>query len=500
MKIKHRIILWIVGAGLLTSLVFSGVVFFEMLEQSYEMFDIQMDHRTDMLAVSLQSPVTPEQFDAWTRSAPDLWIRVFDASGHTLWRSVPARLVDLPFHRRDGSYTVRRPKPMNLGGDMARYLGSGDEDDPSNKIAFRVKERNINGGARTYWIQIAEPMVELDEEIRELIVTLVVGLAASTLLLALFSTYVAGRILKPVAQINRLAHEIDEKTLTQRIPLGRSQDELYDLSRSLNHMFDRLQFSFDQQKQFLASASHELKSPISILRLFMEQAVQRQDLPESLRAELTEQQRILMGMNRLVKTLLTLSALELSHTLQLETLSLRALIESVLRDYDVTIASKKLHLGVYLSGTLTIRGDRDKLRRLLVNVVDNAIRYNGGAGEIRIEAAKKAGMIAISVFNTGVGVPHEALERVFDPFYRVEQSRSNRYGGTGLGLSIARQIVRLHRGRIIMESESGAGVRIRITLPEDADDAKRGDRLLPEPIGLSAQNGKTQVDNESGKA
>ena len=212
------------------------------------------------------------------------------------------------------------------------------------------------------------------------------------------------------------------------------------------------------------------------------------DVPEPLKAQLAEQHRILMGMNRLVKTLLTLSALELSHRLQLEVFSLTALLESVLRDFDVAMDSKKLRLDVNLSGTLTIRGDRDKLRQLLVNVVDNAIKYNGEAGEIRIEASEKAGMITISLFNTGTGVPHEELEKVFDPFYRVEKSRSQRYGGTGLGLSIARQMVRLHRGRIIMESESGAWVRIWITLPDDADDAKRGDRLLPEPIRLPGQH------------
>jgi len=489
-KIRHRIILWIVGAGLSTSLLFSGVVFFEMLEQPYDLLDSQIDHRVDTLAAQLPAPVTPERLDTLLRSDPGLWIRVLDLNGHRVWQSTLAGKMDIPFRHREGSYTVRLHIPSNQGRELALYLDADDDKGLSDEIALRIKERDIVIDTITYRVQIALPMVKMDEEIRELIGTLVLGMAVSTLLLAVLSTYVSGRILKPVNQINRLTREIDEKTLSQRIPLGRSRDELYELSRSLNHMFDRLQFSFDQQKQFLANASHELKSPISILRLFMEQAVQRQDLPESLRQDLAEQQHILMGMNRLVKTLLTLSALELSHTLQREKFSFRALIESVTRDYDGAIASKKLRLAVSLSGTLTIRGDRDKLRRLLVNVVDNAINYSRESGEIRIEASEKAGMIALSVFNTGIGVPHEELERVFEPFYRVEKSRDQRYGGTGLGLSIARQIVRLHHGRIIMESEPGAWVRIRITLPEDADDIKGGEPPPPEPIRFSAQNEK----------
>ena len=475
MKIRYRIILWIVGTGLLTSLVFSGVVFFEMLEQPYDLLDSQIDRRVDLLATQLQTPVTPDGLDALFRSDPQLWIRVADVKGHTIWQSTLAGQAGLPLRRQEGGYTVRLRIPSNQGKGPVRYLEADDDKDLSDEIAFRMKERDIVIDAVTYRVQVALPMVKLDEEIRELVGALILGMVASTLLLVLLSNYVAGRILNPVNQINRLAREIDEKTLGQRIPLGRSHDELYELSRSLNHMFDRLQFSFDQQKQFLASASHELKSPIGILRLFMEQAVQRQDLPESLRDELAEQHHILMGMNRLVQTLLTLSSLELSHRLQLETFSFGELVESVIRDYDGAITSKKLNLGVYLSGTLVIRGDRDKLRRLLVNLVDNAIKYNDEAGEIRIEASDEAGMIAVSVFNTGAGVPHDELEKVFDPFYRVEKSRAQRYGGTGLGLSIARQIVRLHRGRIIMESEPGAWVRLRILLPRDADDAKTDD-------------------------
>jgi two-component system, OmpR family, sensor kinase len=486
-NIKLRIILWVVGAGLLTSLLFSGVVFFEMLEQPYDLLDAQIDHQVDILAAQLRATVAPDHLEVLFRSTPGRWIRFFDAQGSMVWQSALARQVDLPLHRREGGYTVRSNLPVNPVEGLDRYLQ--DDKGPSDAIAFRVKERDIKAAATTYRIQIALPMAKLDEEIRELIGSLAMGMAASTLLLAVISTFVAGRILKPVKKINRLAREIDEKTLSQRIPLGQSRDELYDLSRSLNHMFDRLQFSFDRQKQFLASASHELKSPISILRLFMEQAVQRQDLPESLRAELAEQQRILMRMNRLVRTLLTLSALELAHTLELETFSLGALVESVLKDYDVAIVSKKLHLDVKLSGPLTIHGDRDKLRQLLVNVVDNAIRYNDEAGEIRIEASGKAGMIALSIFNTGAGVPHEALDKVFDPFYRVEKSRSQRYGGTGLGLSIARQIVRLHQGRIIMESEPGAWTRIRIALPEDADGTGESGRPLPEPTLITGRNG-----------
>ena len=139
MKIKHRITLWIVGAGLLTSLLFSGVVFFEMLEQPYDLLDSQMDHREDMLAEALQAKVTPEGLDALTRSALGLWVRIFDASGHVIGQSVLARQVDLPLRRRKGGYTVRRDLPANQMEDLARYLD--DDLGPSDNPAMNHKNQ-----------------------------------------------------------------------------------------------------------------------------------------------------------------------------------------------------------------------------------------------------------------------------------------------------------------------------------------------------------------------
>ena len=275
----------------------------------------------------------------------------------------------------------------------------------------------------------------------------------------------AGRILKPVNTINVLAREINEKTLDKRIPLGRNPDELHVLSSSLNRMFDRLQYSFIRQKQFIANASHELKTPITLLRLFWEETVHRQDLPAGFQRQAVNQGKILLRMERLVRNLLNLSSLELKDTIALTDFNLTELIQSVLEDFSAVISVEHISIKTDFPSGLQMKGDRDMIRRLFINILDNAIKYNHRNGTVKLGVAPTAGAFHITCLNTGSGIPTEELDRVFEQFYRVEKSRSLEYGGSGLGLAIVRQIVRLHGGEVQMESSPGVWNRIHINLP-----------------------------------
>jgi two-component system OmpR family sensor kinase len=265
--------------------------------------------------------------------------------------------------------------------------------------------------------------------------------------------------------INRLSRDISDRTLDRRIPLGKSRDELYDLSSSLNRMFDRLQYSFDAQKQFVADASHELKSPITLLTLFMEEALHRKDVPDSFMERLTHQMNILRRMSRLVKNLLDLSALKLKSTIDFEEVNLPGLLKSVLEDYEDVFTARSISVTMNIPEKLRVWGDKDQLQRVFINLMDNAIKYNYAGGEIKISAEAIGYDLRFSLFNTGRGIPRADLERVFDQFYRVEKSRSLQYGGSGLGLTIVKRIVELHGGTVQMKSEPGAWTRISITFP-----------------------------------
>ena len=338
--------------------------------------------------------------------------------------------------------------------------------DDEDEVTFRVRVIAKNIKDAPYLIQIAEPVGSLEEETFDLLAAIGIGLAVSTILLAGLSYVLAGRIVKPIAAINRLAREINENTLKKRIPLGKSRDEIHELTTRLNQMFDRLQFSFARQKQFLADASHELKSPIAMLRLFFDEAIQNRDLPEAFHKQLDTQGRNVLRMDRLVRNLLELSVLEIKSSLTLEPFNIAGLARSVAADFAPLMEKEKIRLEIEMPQQVEIIGDKDKIRRALINIFDNAVKYNKKEGCINFTVTEKKGRIHLSLYNTGLGIPEEDLPRVFDQFYRVDKSRSTRYGGAGLGLAIVKEIVRLHKGTISIDSRQGLGTRVDIFLPE----------------------------------
>jgi len=461
MKIRNKITLWITGTGVFVSLVFSLIIFLEMKELPYKSIDTGLGIIAQVLGRLTITGKIPSGVRLPGELPVDVnryWIKIYDSHMKTIYRTELARHVALPVRKNMRAYTVTKLMPE-------KGTGLGEE---NKEVTFRVKTVYLRKQGSGYIIQIAKPIDQLQDEVTDLVQIIALGLLVTTLLLIFLSYGVAGRILKPIGVINRMARDISDRTLDRRIPIGKSRDELYELSSSLNRMFDRLQYSFDMQKQFIADASHELKSPITLLMLFMEGAVHRKDLPDSFKQRLIHQGNILRRMSRLVKNLLDLSALELKKNGEFQEVSLSGLVKSVLGDYEDVFAAKRITVAMEIPEELQVRGDKDELQRVLINLVDNAIKYNHTGGEIRITASKCDHGVHLSLFNTGIGIPKADLDKVFEQFYRVEKSRSLRYGGSGLGLTIVKRIIELHRGTLEMESEPGAWTRVNISLPVPA--------------------------------
>lgn len=460
MKIRNRIALWITFAGILSSLVLSLIIFFEMLATPYELLDQELDGSIRSLTENIKFlPDGTISFGSKSgRFSTPYWIRIYDGQHHVLFESEMVKKIDLPLRERGKGYTVDTEIPMN------QIIPGLDDDELAG---FRVKAFVFSSAGQDYLFQIARPVENLSHEVIEQLITIGIGLAVSALFLILVSYYVAGRILRPIREINSTAHEITEKTLDKRIPLGRNRDELYELSSSLNSMFDRLQFSFIRQKEFIANASHELKTPITMLRLSLEEALQQDGLPEPYQQRVELQNKTLLRMNRLVKNLLDLSALELSETCNNENFSLNELIESVVEDFQPLIHGENINLMVQMDDACQVRADREKIKRICINLFDNAIKYNQQDGEVRLQVVpgKEDRNVRISLFNTGPGVPVEDRERIFEQFYRVEKSRSTALGGSGLGLTIVKRIVDLHGGKISVQSKLGKWIQFDLDLP-----------------------------------
>jgi len=300
-----------------------------------------------------------------------------------------------------------------------------------------------------------------------MVVAVVSGLAFSVLLLMAISYFLAGFILKPVAIIDAQARDISARHLDRRIPVTGDRDEFGALARTLNHLFDRLEDAFVQQKRLLADASHELKTPLAMMRLELEGLDSPSDegVPE-LGAEgvarLTDK---VLRMERLVTSMLDLSALEIGGTKTDEAVALSEILESLIDDYRVVSHATDIRLESHLSAHLMVRGDAQMLRRAFSNILDNAIKYNLPGGRVTVVGKPSANGVSVVVTNTGPGVGSMEIPKLFDPFYRVERSRSPLHGGAGLGLAIVKRIVELHDGTVTFESQPGSSTEVTVNLP-----------------------------------
>lgn len=459
MKIRNRITLWIAGAGVLASLLLSVIVLYEMMEQPYILIDRDLEDMA-RIVINLVEEVKNHP-EAVVKKNLELqtqryWIKIYDHRMNVVYQSKLAGYADLQLKRKKDPYVIEKIIPKK-----SIYL----EQDRKNEVAFRIRNFNTQLSGKPCLVQIGKPVEKLEEEINDLIFGIGAGLAVIALLLIIASYFIAGKILKPIKIINQMAEEINDRSLDMRIPPGDSEGELYELAKELNRMFDRLQYSFDMQKQFIADAAHELKSPITLLQLSMEDSIQRKDIPESAKFRVIHQTDILRRMKRLVKNLLDLSELQMKKNISFTELDLFNTVKSVCDDYADLLAARDIFVDIIVPENLTIRCDKDSFHRALINLIDNAIKYNIDGGRIEIAAEKKDRQIFLSILNTGKNIPEKDIDLVFEQFYRVEKSRSLEHGGSGLGLTIVKKIIELHKGSISIESLPDSRTRVNIVLP-----------------------------------
>ena len=456
MKIRTKFTLWISLVSLSTTILAAFFVYVELLEEPYKLIDRELYEVVGaaLNAVDLSHPAeTEKRLQKLDYHINRYWFKIIDGNGKALFSSSLARLFDIP-RRMDRAKFFFRQKisPAQL------WIDPGDLDEldevTDDAVNFRVVMVSRNTPAGPYVVMIAKPLLFFDIELKELRSRMGWGICGTIALVFLASYFLAGRLLRPISTINHHIRMIREHSLDQRIPLGDSHDELHVLSTSLNMMFDRLQYSFTQQKEFIGNAAHELKSPLTILMLGHEELLAA-DPPEKVRQELEKQLNIMRRLSRMVRDLLDISRLEQGETCRRQPLRFDQLVDQVVEDYHELLQERRITFDVDTAAA-SFEGDPEQLLRLLINLIDNAIKYNLAAdGRIVLRTEKSRGQLVLTVANTGQSIPAVDLPRIFDQFYRVEKSRSQAYGGSGLGLTIVKRIVELHGGRIEAASQDG---------------------------------------------
>jgi heavy metal sensor kinase len=310
-------------------------------------------------------------------------------------------------------------------------------------------------------LQVGTLRDPVDDALRQLLAVLVVGGAGAILASTVVGRWLAAQALRPIDTITRTALAISRADdLDKRIPQVGPQDEVGRLAATFNLMLDRLEKLFRAQQRFIADISHELRSPLTTIRGNVDLLRRMNCVDEpSLDAIQAESER----MARLVGDLLLLAQADAGQPIRRERVELDTVMLEVFRQVHPLAEGVELAIGE--EDQATILGDPDRLKQLLLNLVDNAIKYTPKGGKVTLGLRRAKGWAVLSVTDTGVGIPEKDLPHIFERFYRVDKARSRAAGGTGLGLPIVQWIVLAHGGRIEAQSEPGKGTTFTVWLP-----------------------------------
>ena len=345
---------------------------------------------------------------------------------------------------------------------------------PRQPLAFRnagqdrreVLLRGPGGTSIVVGRDVGHAMYRLTETLVQLI-----AIGAAVLFLGLIGGWwLAGKIIQPIRQISETAGHITAQSLSGRIDTAKMDSELQSLGSTLNSMLERLEASFERQNQFTADASHELRTPISVLLSHCELALSRQRSGDEYRNTIATCQSAAERMRSLVDGLLTLARADAGQMeLQLAEVDLQTLAAQAVSLFTPLAHERQVTLNLQGESTLC-SADAVRISQVVANLLHNAILYNRPNGSVTISTLPEAGCAVLRVVDTGRGIPPESLPHVFDRFYRVDHSRSRqvedqRRSGSGLGLAICKSIVDAHHGSLTVTSQVDVGSQFELRLP-----------------------------------
>lgn len=317
---------------------------------------------------------------------------------------------------------------------------------------------------------LAKSLYPAAESVMDLGQAYLIALPLVVLFVAAGSWWIARRALRPIEEITGLAASITASRLGERLPVPKTEDEIGRHILVLNGMFDRLQRGFEQAVRFSADAAHELRTPLTIMRGQIEDAL-RTGRPgpeqERLLVELLEETS---GLQKISDNLLLLARFDAGkNPLQCEPLDLSALLAEAAEDAELLAAPKGIKIVTEIAGAGRVDGDRVMLRRMALNLIDNAVKFNRPGGEVRLAMRTEGMAVIFSLANSGPGIPAERRGSLFERFYRAETDRNRDSGGSGLGLSLCREIVTAHGGSIELSRTEEDCTEFRVRLPRLVD-------------------------------
>jgi two-component system, OmpR family, heavy metal sensor histidine kinase CusS len=453
-SIRARLTLWYFAVLLVTFIAFGTGIFVVMWKSVHAAIDDDLQVRfagiTSIMqghdpAESLEAAV--DEFEEHAGLVGNL-LQVADGGRNWIFRSASIR-----------NYDIRLPA---LEPNESRYETLRLQSRP-----FRVLSERVNVSGNDYTIQLATPIDDAYHILTDFQWVLLTSIPVVLVFASGGGYWMSRRALSPVDRIASTARSISERNLSMRLAIPSTADELQRLSETFNQMMDRLETAFRRITQFTADASHELRTPVALIRTAAEISLRRErgdpDYREALSQILEESAR----MSVLIESLMTMARMDCGvEGLKLETIDVLPVLREACEKSGPLARLKQIDFKYALpDGPVLVNGQSQELRRLVLILIDNAIKYTLPRGRISVELSKNDQTAVIAVRDSGIGISEQDLPFIFDRFYRADKARSRDEGGAGLGLSIGRWIAEAHGGSIHVSSAPGEGTTFEVRIP-----------------------------------
>ncbi len=461
-SIRFRLVAWYVGLLiavfiLLGILMYGGLKLY--LEESLSKAQIRRAQQiADTLLANIEKTgeaYVTNEINAWfAPETNDRFIRITRGDASVLYLSQSPK---------DLSFDAGRVPPFRGLVRETSWRKVSDANGQKLLIAAVASQTRDN---RRFLVEVGASLEPVQALLNRLLLLLGLTLAAMLVVATGGGYFLVRRALAPVVKIAGSAEQISLHNLKERLPVAQTGDELEHLSISLNHMIARLEDALQHNRRFIADASHELRTPLTIMRGELESIVDETqftpDVQRTAASVLEEVERLA----RIVEGLFAVSRLDAGEA-QKEWVQfdLAMLATSTAEQMCLLAEDKAIAITTYAPRPVPIEGDRARLKQVVVNLLDNAIKYTSDGGKIRLSVVATNGKAVLEVEDNGIGIPAAAQPHIFERFFRVDKARSREMGGAGLGLSIVKSICAAHGGRVDFQSAEGAGSRFKVELP-----------------------------------
>jgi heavy metal sensor kinase len=479
-SIRARLITLYVVTISLIFVCFGGYTYWGFKQYLIRSLREALLRRAHQIALTIIADI-PQRGEAYVASeiqaryAPELnerYIRVTDQSDQTIYAS-------------SNSSSMQAPPAITFTGNAPESQPVTSEESLHSRERLQVMAIGYRlPDGRQYVVEVGASESEISSALGGLLITLSLGFPVFIGLTSVGAYILLGRALRPVDEIVHSAERITLQNLSQRLPVPGTGDEIERLTLALNRMIKRLDESYQVTSRFAGDASHELRTPITIMRGELEGLLHEgnftEEQSEQLASILEEAERL----TQIVEGLLTISRLDAGESrLEKDPIDLAQLAHDTVEQMLPLAEDKPLSLSCEAGAEVMVEANEVRLKQVLVNLLDNAMKYTPSGGKIAVRVSSDAASAILEVEDNGIGISSEALPHVFERFYRSEQHAARVVDGTGLGLSMVQSIVESHRGKITVQSREGHGSVFRVEVPRLELNLAQRSRLAPKSAG-----------------